>query len=141
MDCYVHRYVHPSGTKNAEHRRATHTVEEMPVIINPDTANPGTPLEGIWTAKEGEEKEKGMETDPSPGETKYLTEGERIKKLNAMKFVQINLHHIKVPTAVLRQRLAEGMADGAPIQEARIYRGQIRGLVTCISEYRRDLDG
>jgi hypothetical protein len=45
-----------------------------------------------------------------------------------MKFAQINLHHSKAATAVLCQKLAEGMADVALIQEPWIYRGQVRGL-------------
>jgi exonuclease III len=47
-----------------------------------------------------------------------------------MKFIQINLHHIKAATAALCQRLAEGKADVALIQEPWLYKGQVRGLTS-----------
>jgi hypothetical protein len=46
-----------------------------------------------------------------------------------MKFIQINLHHSKAVTAALCQRLAEGKADVALIQEPWLYKGQVRGLM------------
>jgi hypothetical protein len=45
-----------------------------------------------------------------------------------MKYIQINLHHSKAATAALWQRLAEGKADVALIQEPWLYKGQVRGL-------------
>jgi hypothetical protein len=49
----------------------------------------------------------------------------------AIKFVQINLHHGKAATTTLCQQLAEGKVDVALIQEPWIYRDQIRGLTNC----------
>jgi hypothetical protein len=48
--------------------------------------------------------------------------------LKHIKFLQINLHHSKAATAALCQRLAEGNADVALIQEPWLYKGQVRGL-------------
>jgi hypothetical protein len=45
-----------------------------------------------------------------------------------IKFVQINLHHSKAASATFCQRLAEGKADIALIQEPWVHRGQVRGL-------------
>jgi hypothetical protein len=50
--------------------------------------------------------------------------GERVGDPNSMKLAQINLHHSKAVTAVLRQQLA----DVALIQEPWLYRGKTRGL-------------
>jgi hypothetical protein len=44
------------------------------------------------------------------------------------EFIQINLHDNKAATAALCQRLAEGKADVALIQEPWLYKGQVRGL-------------
>jgi ABC-type molybdate transport system substrate-binding protein len=45
-----------------------------------------------------------------------------------MRFIQINLHHSKAAAGALCQRLAEGKADVALIQEPWLYKGQVRGL-------------
>jgi hypothetical protein len=45
-----------------------------------------------------------------------------------MKSVQIDLHHSEAATAVLCQKLAEGMTGVSLIHEPCIYRGQIRGI-------------
>jgi hypothetical protein len=47
---------------------------------------------------------------------------------HTVKFFQTNLHHSKAAMATSCQQLAEKEADVALIQEAWIYRGQIRGL-------------
>jgi hypothetical protein len=58
----------------------------------------------------------------------YMTQNAHTHTLTHMKFIQINLHHSKVATAALCQRLAEGKADVALIQEPWLYKGQVRGL-------------
>jgi hypothetical protein len=46
-----------------------------------------------------------------------------------MKFIQINLHHSKAATTLLRQKLSLGKADIALIQDPWTQGGQVRGLV------------
>jgi hypothetical protein len=67
-----------SLTEIAEWRRAAE-------IITPAPADPGTPVKRTWSAKEGEIKEEGMETDPSPHKMKSSQGGG--KGTSTMKFV------------------------------------------------------
>jgi hypothetical protein len=61
--------------------------------------DPEAPLEGTGDTKKGESEEEGMETDPTPSRGNP----------NTMTFMQINLHHSKAASTVLRWSSVLGM--------------------------------